>query len=169
MGTSGPRSPDHGSLRYTCEEARQVVNHQIATLSDIDDKAMWTLRLIVLIFGLLLTATSLAIRADVSNVSRFQNTFTVVGVGALSGSLLFSIVAYTDTKFKAGPSADDINELLIRNYGSIDWRIEMLDAYRQWIEKNNTAIRRDAWLLIGCQLLLLVGIASLMYGIVGYL
>lgn len=160
------REHDVDSLRVTSEEARQVVDHQITTLSDIDDKAMWTLRLIVFLFGLLLTATSLAIRAEVNDLSRFRNVFTNSGVMFLTGSLLFAIVAYTDSRFKAGPSARDIDQLLFYRYGLQSWRVELLKAYRKWINENNSSIRRDALLLTMCQVLLLGGIGSIMYGIV---
>ena len=43
----------------TYQEARTVIDHQIATLSDIDDKALRTVRLTVVLVGALATAIEL--------------------------------------------------------------------------------------------------------------
>lgn len=157
--------PDPETLEFLCGEAREVVDNQIDTLSDLDDKAMWTLRMIVLVFGLLLTALSLAVRADVDRLGRFVNLFTTTGVVALLGGLLASVVAYSHTQFKAGPSSRDIRALLYRNVDGGRYRESLLLGYRDWIRHNRDSIERDSTLLFVCQVLLIVGIAFLAVGI----
>lgn len=158
--------PDPDTLEFLCGEAREVVDNQVDTLSDIDDKAMWTLRIIVLVFGLLLTALTIAVRAEVDTLARFVNPFTVFGTGALVLGLLTSVVAYSHTRFKPGPSSRDIKELLERDLDRGRYRESVLRSYQHWILHNRHSIERDSTLLFLCQMLLVVGIASLAAGII---
>lgn len=156
--------PDPDTTEFLCGEAREVVDTQIDTLGDLDDKAMWTLRMIVLVFGLLLTAASLAVRAGVE-LDQYVNPFTATGVAALLGGLLASVGAYSHTQFKAGPSSRDIRTLLSRDVAEDGYRESVLLGYRDWISHNRDSIERDSTLLFVCQLLLIVGIALLAAGI----
>lgn len=161
--------PDPDTLEFLCGEAREVLDSQIDTLSDIDDKAMWTLRMIVLVFGLLLTALSLAVRTEVNSLGRFANPFTVLGIGALIGGLLSSVIAYSHTRFKPGPSSRDIKNLLERELDESRYRASVLRSYQLWILHNRSSIERDSTLLFLCQMFLIVGITSLAVGIIAYI
>lgn len=69
------------------EEARRVVEYQLDSVSDIDSKAAHTLRVLFVLFGLLITAISIVVKAvlerqgtDIATAKQFINTFTSVGV-----------------------------------------------------------------------------------------
>lgn len=162
-------APDPDTLEFLCGEAREVVDSQIGVLSDLDDKAMWTLRMSVLVFGLLLTALSLAVRAEVGDLERFVNLFTVLGVGALLNGMLFSVVAYTHTEFKPGPSGRDVRNLLEQDLEVGRYRESVLRSYEHWIRHNRHSIERDSTLLFLCQVLFIGGITLLATGIIANL
>ena len=48
----------------TYQEARTVIDHQIDTLSDIDDKALRTVRLTIVLVGVLATAIELNVNPE---------------------------------------------------------------------------------------------------------
>lgn len=161
--------PGTETLEFTCSEAREVTDHQIATMNDLDDKAMWTLRLIVLVLGLVMTGLSVAIRADLPMLGRFVNQFTGAGFFFLVVSATLSVVVYSSGKLTAGPGPDDIELLLHEGYERPEWQRLVLTGYRDWMRTNQTSIRRDATVLALCQTFLVVGMVSFFLGVVTYL
>lgn len=162
-------TPKSDTLELTCSEAREVIDHQIDTMNDLDDKAMWTLRLIVLVFGLVMTGVSVAVRADVSDLGRFVNPLTQAGFFCLTVSAGLSVIVYSSGTLTVGPGPADINQLLQRGYERPNWRRRLLEGYQKWMRTNQTNIRRDATLLAVCQAFLVVGMVTFFYGVVSRL
>lgn len=76
------------TLRVTQAEAREVLAHQLETLSDIDDKAMRTVRIALVVFGIVLSASTFP------NGTAFVNWVTVGGAVSLILSILCGIGTY---------------------------------------------------------------------------
>jgi len=83
-------------LRSGREEARVVLDHQLQLLSETHTKALRTVRITGVVFGLILsTATFL-------NVSRFVNILTIGGVGCLVLAILSGLVTYNTSSPEFG-------------------------------------------------------------------
>lgn len=157
-------TPRSDTLELTCSEAREVIDHQIDTMNDLDDKAMWTLRLIVLFLGVFMTGLSVAVRAN-ADLARFMNPMTITGFVSLGVSAVLSVIVYSSGTLTAGPGPGAIEKLLHQNYGE-PWRYRLLTGYRNWMEKNEASIRRDATVLAFCQAYLVAGILIFFFGVV---
>ena len=63
------RAHDVEALRLTQKETRAVLDHQIQTFNDIDDKAARTSPLDAILLGLILTAASFLAQSDTFDVT----------------------------------------------------------------------------------------------------
>src|SRR6056297_1262199 len=80
-------------VSQACSEARMVLDHQISTLSDIDDKAARIFRVNILLVGLLLTTLSFVARRQPATgqfqpkLQHFINLYNEIGGIFLLGSI----------------------------------------------------------------------------------
>lgn len=169
-------SPDdcvrRDALDVTYEEARRVVEYQLNSVSDIDTKAAHTLRVLFVLFGLLITASSMLINSvfqqagpDVETAKQFINTFTVGGVVLLLSSLFVAIWTYNETHTRSGPSPPVIDYLSHdaprkQRFG------RLLSQFPEWMIHNEIAIRRDSTLLFASHFAMFLGIIALITGVV---
>lgn len=126
---------DPAQLTELRKEARETVDAQRETLTDIDTKASKILRLNIVLIGILISVLSIAIQigpdseSGLENVEPFVNVFTVVGIGALVLSTAFAAMTYTASELDVGVSSEnltgllradfqreEVEELLIKNY-----------------------------------------------------
>jgi hypothetical protein len=116
-------------------EARETVDAQNETLTDIDTKASRILRLNILLIGVLVSALSIATQngssggGQMSGVEPFINVYTKAGTGSLVLSTAFAAMTYTASELDIGVSSEnlttllradlsreDAEELLVKNY-----------------------------------------------------
>ena len=148
-------------LRMARTEARATLDHQLATLDDMDQKAISILRLDATLAGVLVTALSLVAGTPL-NVGAFVNVY----VGASVASLVFSAVAaaltYTVSAQIVGIDAaalDDVPEL-----SDAAFYRRLVAGYADWIRFNRTVNVRKAPLLTSALLGLIAGIVFLALG-----
>lgn len=152
-----PEDYDIESLRIAREEANRVIDHQIQTLTDIDNKASDTLRYSILFLGLLLTALSLVVRTDVgptgvgsemSPILLYLSVGSVfVGILAILVTVILSIWTYMGTEFKPGPSYSDMERYTKKKYTEEEWLILLVRSSPNWIKTNARSNNQDATLL----------------------
>lgn len=136
----------------TYQEARTVIDHQIDTLSDIDDKALRTVRLTVVLVGVLATAIELNV------VQNLDDTLLVVGGGMLFLSMLIGMTTYGESNLYLGPNKSYINTLAASDFDDETWDEDLLTTMGEWIEDNYDEISWNARLLTYTQAALLMGL-----------
>ena len=136
----------------TYQEARTVIDHQIDTLSDIDDKALRTVRLTVVLVGVLATAIELNV------VQNLDDTLLVVGGGMLFLSMLIGMTTYGESDLYLGPNKSYINTLADSDFDDETWDEDLLTTMGEWIEDNYNEISWNARLLTYTQAALLTGL-----------
>lgn len=99
-GRDYSQSEDVEVLRSSREEARTVLDHQIQLLSEIHAKALRTIRITVLVLGVILSSTAFP------ETRQFVNWLTVAGVTSLVFAILSGLVAYTASNPNFGTSPD---------------------------------------------------------------
>ena len=136
----------------TYQEARTVIDHQIATLSDIDDKALRTVRLTVVLIGALATAIELDV------VQNLNDTLLIDGGGMLFLSMLIGMMTYGESDLYLGPNKSYINTLADNDFDDETWDEDLLTTMGEWIEDNYNEISWNARLLTYTQAALLMGL-----------
>lgn len=154
-----PDQFDGQTLVFLYEDARRVVDHQIAYLSDVDDKAVWTVRINAVIIGAVLSVQQL------SSQMSLTDPFPGVAIMAFLVSMAAGIVTYTASDAQFGPGPRYIDDVLDEPATETYWRSEMLRSYADWIEDNEHVTRRNGTYLLVSQLLLLLGLSTLTTGI----
>lgn len=160
------REHDLEALRTTQKEARTVLNHQIQTFNDVDDKAAKTSQLVGLLLGLLFTAGSFLAQADAFNVTPYFNAITAAGAIVLIISFIFALATYTTSKIETGVGSTDIQRLINKRYSEKGWLILLLRSEAAWMEKNEQSLSRNATLLTVSHFALVLAIILLAAGVV---
>lgn len=171
--------PDDGvydvrTLRTAYDDGRAVLDHQLDTAGDIDDKAAHTLRILLLIFGLIATGISVAVRGAIESspetqahvMVAFLNVLTVLGVVGLFASMGFAIWAYSNTEMISGMRGERTWTHLRDRPTERKLLLSWLERYRYWTLSNELSISRDATILFVCHLLLYVSIMLFVVGVV---
>lgn len=158
------REHDLEALRATQEEARTVLDHQIQTFEDLDDKAAKTSRLNALLLGLLLTAGSFVSEAEPFDTTPYFNTLTGIGVLLLVASFVFSIATYTTTDVQTGVGSSDIRRLIERRYSEREWLVVVLRSEATWMDENERKREWNTTLLTTSHAALLLGVACVAFG-----
>lgn len=141
--------------------ARRVYDRQVATLENIDDKAMRTTRTAVLILGFIAGALTAAGPDSVSDLSIVPTIIGSFGTLAVSGSAFMGVGIYTVTEYPV-----EIREGDLRSAGRAP-RSAWLDGAIGRLDDASTSIQaeieRNAEYLEVAQLLLITGSSSLLY------
>lgn len=156
-------SPPEGTavetLRSARDEARTTLDHQLSALNDLDDRAMRTVRIALVVVGLLVSATTLG------TVRQFVNAITVAGVIALVFSVLVGLSTYSATDPEAGTGSDYLAETLDAPYSEKEWLSTLVAGYAEWIEDARALNETNAQLLVLAQTSLGLGVVLLAVGI----
>jgi len=173
-----PEDYDIESLKIAREEANRVIDHQIQTLTDIDNKASDTLRYSILFLGLLLTALSLVVRTDIGPTgvgSEMPSILLYLSVGllfigtlAILVTVILSIWTYMGTEFKPGPSYRDMERYARKKYTEEEWLILLVRSSPNWIKANARSNNQDATSLYWAHRALAFGIVLIFTGIMFY-
>lgn len=141
------------------EEARWVLDGQVAVLRETDRKAMATARVVAVILGLLLSAASLA-DAPADSLNRWH----VAGTASLLGSLLVAVLTYSVDRPSLGVGSGYLDrvEQTIDSEGSVE--TELLQRYADWIADNNEEIGSNSTYLLVSQWLLVLGLTAVAVG-----
>lgn len=124
------------------KEARSVIEAQNATMTDIDDKAMRTVRLNAILLGLLVTGLQFAPTA-------FNTTALQAGFALLILSTICGIVTYNESNLFVGPQGEYIEDLAAETFSEPPWEADLLETMAGMIAQNFDDIRRNARWLTG--------------------
>jgi hypothetical protein len=158
--TSDSNNHDPESLIVSHEEARAVLGYQIELLSDIDDKALRSVRIVTVLLGLLISAVSIA-----STPTQFVNFFTILGTGLLFCSLIVGVLTYTVAAPNFGPGPDYFWTEIDQTNSERRTRRQLLHKYGDWISSNQQLLRVNSSYLFVTQLLLIGGLLLFTVGV----
>lgn len=131
-------------LELLREESRAVVSEQIALLREIDEKAMRTVRTVVLVVSLLTTATQFG---WASALGRVGTQLAAGGVGLLVISLVVGVYTYSVSGVEFGVGREHRREALEARYTHREWLQLQLSEYDQWTAAMTETNTRNARLL----------------------
>lgn len=135
-------------------EARAVLEAQNATMTDVDEKAMKTVRFNVILIGLLLTAQRIA------GPRVFHERLLYVSLAGLVCSTILGIATYNESNLYVGPGGYYFEEAAQEPPRDDQSDMDLLEAYAGMIYENAEAIDWNAWVLTLTQTALVVGIVT---------
>lgn len=144
-----------------------MVQTQIETLSDIDDKAARTLRVITLLLGVLFTGVSISVQyfhESGEQILLVQLVLVGAGFVFLLVSLGYASITYLSSVFKYGPTEKLGAVMAEYEVGAQDYRNHMLGAYSDIISQNRMVVRNNSRRFRRTMVLLLVGLVFLFLG-----
>ena len=142
-------SDDRRETAY--QEARSVLDAQNTTMQDIDDKAMRTVRVIVLLISLLVAG--LQYRPEL-----FDPLVLAVSTALLVGAVLAGIATYDESNLYVGPRGEYIEDLAASEFEDAPWEQDLLETFAGMIAENYDNIQRNARYLRATNGLLALGI-----------
>lgn len=153
-----PIGQDEDGLRAALERSQSVLEHQLEVLADLDSKAVWTVRLEVVLLGVL---------ASVARTLPDVGTNVVMRLGGvlLVCSIISGIVTYSTSRPDAGPGPRYLHSLASSKAQAAEWYIEILDGYEVAIGHNRTVIEHNMGHLFRTQLLFVLGVVLVAVGL----
>lgn len=152
---SGPGEQwQNDRLETTYREARNVIDGQAETMSDIDTKAVYTVRITVLITGIVVAA------ARIAGPSPFEPTLLTLGVAFLLISIVFGIFTYTESNLFLGPNREYLRDLATDDVEAGSWDEDLVYRLADWIDDNHSDIRWNGRLLFATQVGLALGVVA---------
>jgi len=134
-------------------EARAVINAQNTTMTDIDDKAMRTVRLNAVLLGLLVTGLQFA-------PNLFHNTALQAAFILLIGSTVSGVITYNESNLYVGPRGEYIEDLAGEDFSNPPWEEDLLVTMAGMVAENYDDIRRNSHWLTATQVMLVTGIGT---------
>lgn len=144
--------PTDGADAIILEESRRVLDHQINIIKTVGERTAWTLRIGIVLLGVLISAARLL---SVSNV----NALGLVGVGFVLLSLLVGIVTYGVSDLDVGAEPGNLEGNVPEEYARSEVYDVLLAAHEDSIAFNRGTLRVNEWLLTLTQGLLVVGVS----------
>lgn len=171
MGSdSSGRGPDRYPVdaeEDLMDRYESMVQTQVDTISDIDDKAARTLRIITILLGALFTAVSISVQyfqTSNESLSIFQIALFGTGFLFLLASTGYASITYLSSVFKYGPTEDLGAAMAQYEISPQDYRNNLLDAYSTIIEKNREVVQTNSRRFRRTMLFLLLGLIFLFIG-----
>lgn len=135
------------------EEARAVLDAQNATMQDVDDKAMRTVRITAVLIGLLIGGLQF-------DAGMFNEWLLGAALILLILSVLSGVATYDESNLYVGPDGEYVEELADGGEMSPTWDRDLLYTFAGMISKNHDDIRRNARFLRATNGLLALGIVT---------
>lgn len=150
------------------EEARETINEQSATLSDIDEKAMQIFRVNVVLAGVLVSGVSITVQSNDATTAALVNPFTEFGGVLLFVATVLASVTYTSTNEEIGVSAADVTNRILNDEFDYDLvELGLAEAYGVWIANNYRVNAQNALLFTLMLLTTIMAICYLFIGAIG--
>lgn len=144
---------DASRLDLAHEESRYVIEAQRETMSDIDSKAVSTVRITVLITGIVVAA------ARIGGPSLFHPLLLPLGVGFLLLSTVLGVFTYTESNLFLGPNRPYLERLAAGD--DRDWQVDLILHFADWIDDNHRDIQWNGRLLFVTQVGLALGVIAI--------
>lgn len=142
----------------------KMVQTQISTLNGIDDKAAYVARLVGILAGLVLSATSIAVSSQEVTVSIQTSVVFVLlasSVAALFVSLVYAIITYLSSTFEYGPSAEMGEYMSNYRVDEQQYKDVLLRGYSDAIRQNRQVVVTNARRFERCLAAFLAGLLFL--------
>lgn len=152
MTGGGGGSWNNDRLKTTYEEARVVIDHQRDVINDIDNKAMYNVRLTIVLVGIVVAA------ARIEGPGLFNPVLLWLGISCLVGVIVGGVYTYDESNLFLGPNSEYIDQLLDDNFQSTSWDEDLVGSFSGWVESNFDDIRWNSKLLYYTNLLLAAGV-----------
>lgn len=153
-----PVGQDEDGLEAALERSQSVLEHQLDALADLDSKAVWTVRLELVLLGVLASIPG-SFRGIPMTVP------TQLGGVLLVCSMISGIVTYGASRPDAGPGPRYVHSLAVSKADESEWYLELLDGYNIAIDHNRSVIEHNATYLFRTQLLFVLGVISFAVGL----
>lgn len=150
------------ALRLTRKESRLVLDHQIALLNELDDKALRTARTAVVVLGILVSAVGIAGRGTVLDLPLVVQVLGGAGGVFLSATVLVGIALYSSTDITFGIGDGHRDELANTAYTEREWLKLLLTEYADWSDTMERLNETNAERLLIAQLCLSTALLSLL-------
>lgn len=148
--------------RTAHSEARTVLDHQINTLNDIDDKALSTVRITIVLTGAIIGVASFGGGDDIA----LNNPYIIWGSVNLILSILIGIITYSVTEPYTGTSPNDLETLLNNTEDELDMLSFLVkEGYKEWIEEAANLNSTNAKILELTQFALATGLVFWSLGV----
>lgn len=151
--------PPSNALDFQLAESHRVLDKQVRQVENIDEKALRTVRIGVLLLGVLFSM------ANLSSVEQFANVLTITGGATIAASIVAGVFTYSGSDPYYGPGPDAIEGFLASNPDRRAWKRAVLHGYAHWIEYNSEVTADDAAWLVRAQILLSGGLLLVVLGI----
>lgn len=155
-------APDAGKWKDTRKEtvyteSCRVLDAQREMLSDIDEKAMRTVRLTAILIGVFVAA------ARIAGTGVFDPIWATTGIGLLFGSIVLGTATYNESDgITLGPSRTYVERLTRDRIVGRDWDDDYLMTTAAWIDENYDILKRNSHLLTGAQICFILGLAAML-------
>lgn len=154
---------DTEALEIVREESREVLNEQLSLLSDIDDKAMRTVRTSVLFIGLVISAIQLSgTPIAVEEIGRWPFRLATAGVTFLLASIVAGIWTYSVSDPDFGVSSDHRKDIVAGGYTEREWLLLQLNEYDEWTDSMRDTNETNVVGLHATLFSLIAGVLSLL-------
>lgn len=161
---TGPGSSDVEVLRSACVESQAVLDDQLQELSDIGDKAIWTVRSAVLVLGLVVSAASLGDTETVRTLPPTVTLFVGSGVLSLVVACVYGLGTYFGMDRISGVGAA---HRTLAEHGELDertWRLALLREYDKWIVETEATTDQYGTHLFRAQAVFVFGVVQFVAG-----
>lgn len=142
-------------LQVGYSEARTVIDSQRDVFSDVDEKAIRTVRLNALIMGVVVGAAQLA------GATIFHFPIPTGGTICLFLSLGAGLITYSESDLYLGANRAYIERLIANEFEADRWETDLLIRMGDWMAANQRVIQWNGRLLFVTQTLLFLGITGI--------
>lgn len=133
------------------EESKQVMEAQKSDITDMDDKALRTVR----ITAVLLAAGATGI--EIIGMDNINESLALASVGAFLLSMIFGVIVYNESDELVGPKAWYIEKMRENSFKQ-DWDDDFLYQLEGWIKDNQDIVEFNGYILMFCQIFFLTGV-----------
>jgi len=159
-------NPRTSNLEVACGEARYTVNQQITKIHKEDQKAVGIFRVNLLVLGILTSALSLSIRAEILATSNFLNAHTAIGAFALLTSSVVAAMAYTSSTFEMGVDPSQVDLASDGEMSEQDFLKKLNEEYSEWVAHNNSVHQFNSYAITWAMILAIAGIVFFAGGVI---
>lgn len=148
------RLQDTETLETALAHLQLIIENQLETLADIDDKAVRTVRVQVILLGAIASAAQIASRTI------HVNLWMKLGGVFLLSSIIAGIFTYTVSDGRSGPRPEDVSRILATRTSKPRVYLRLLEKHREAIAENREILEDNGRYIFYTQMLLVLGILS---------
>lgn len=159
--TEPPSSDDSSDvevLRSACKESRAVLDDQLRELSDISDKALWTVRTAMIVLGVVVSAVSLGNTNAIDGGRGWFKFPLLAGISFLLSLSVYGLGTYFGASRVSGIGADFRRRARTGQPTETEWRHDLLRGYDNWTSKMGSETDLYGTHLFRAQALFITGV-----------